>query len=81
MSIIQAIKDLTQRESDDFMEAIGAPVFEPSGNVRVLANTIGGVDVLGANLRARHAYAMAWAARFHFPVPVELLDRWWPEGA
>ena len=55
-------------------------VIEPTGNVRVLPNTIGGVDVIGANLRARHAYEMAWAARFHFPAPVELLDRWWPNG-
>lgn len=81
MSLIQSIKGLTQRERDDFMEAIGAPVIEPTGNVRVLPNTIGSVDLIGANLRARHDYSLRWLAQFHFPAPVELLDRWWPEGA
>lgn len=81
MSLIQAIKGLTQRESDDFMEAINAaPVIEPTGNVRVLENTAAGVAVIAANSRARHKYEMAWAARFHFPCPQELLDRWWPQS-
>lgn len=79
MSLIQAIKGLTQRESDDFMDAIWvAQPIEPTGNVRVLENTAAGVAVIAANIRARHAYEMAWAARFHFPCPTELLDRWWP---
>jgi hypothetical protein len=54
---------------------------DSTGNVRVLKNTIGDIDVLRAILRARNDYELQWLRWFHFPAPVELLDRWWPEGA
>jgi hypothetical protein len=44
-------------------------------NMRVL-NTPEGVA--GARKMARAAYASGWKAKFGFPVPQELLDRWWP---
>lgn len=43
--------------------------------VRVITTALG-VEL--AEQIARGQYAQAWQARFGFPAPVELLDRWWP---
>jgi hypothetical protein len=43
--------------------------------VRVLTTFI---EVGTAMQHARRQYAAMWQAKFGFPAPVELLDRWWP---
>lgn len=64
----------------DLIESISGPypsralVTERNG-VRVLTTFI---EVGHANQHARRQYAAMWQAKFGFPAPVELLDRWWP---
>jgi hypothetical protein len=35
-------------------------------------------EVRASYIRSRSEYGNRWKAQFGFPVPVELLDRWWP---